>query len=185
MTDKLKELVASAMAFMEGAQGSVWLGKTEQRNRLERALALLAEQALAGEPTMQLLDRTQIMLTTEARVSLRPEEYNKLLAAKGELHLERTRKIRAYQLIRSLVGGVARDFNELEPLIDADEAYKLSAGIAITVSEADKNWIVPLAHEHGFTLGTWMQKVFDKWIEHTKSPAEPRDPAAKPAEVKP
>ena len=110
----------------------------------------------------------KIELETMTGVTLSVERYNQLVEHEAQRFVETGRKIRAYRLLRSFCAGEARDFDKLEALIDKDEAYKLSPGIAIVISEADKDWVVPMAHEHGYTLGSWMQLIFDRWLESCK-----------------
>jgi len=110
-----------------------------------------------------------IELETKVGVTLSVERYNELIEHEQRMYVEQTRKIRAYQALRHVCGGTARDFNLLEPLLDRDEGHTLSPGIAIVISEADKDWVVPIAHSRRLTLGDFMQTLFDKAIAELRA----------------
>ena len=111
---------------------------------------------------------SKIELETTVGVSLSVERYNELIAHEEQMYVEITKKIHAYQALRKVVGGPARDFNQLEAILNSDDWTVLSPGIAIVISEEDKDWVVPMAHDNGYTLGSWMQLIFDKWMEHVR-----------------
>lgn len=110
----------------------------------------------------------KVELETTVGVTLSVERYNELILHEEQMHVERTWKILAYQALRKVCGGPARDFNKLEAILNSDDWTALSPGIAVVISEQDKDWVVPMAHDHGYTLGSWMQLIFDKWMEHVQ-----------------
>jgi len=128
----------------------------------------IEEGRTPAEPAVLMQHSTKVELETSTVMQLSIERFNELVDSENKLHLEQSRKVRAYQVLRSLCGGKTRDFDTLEKLVDADEAHTLTSGIVIRISEQDKDWVVPLAHSHSKTLGDFMQLVFDKWIERTK-----------------
>lgn len=93
----------------------------------------------------------QVTLQTTTGVMLTTDEYNRLTST----------RLRAFQVIRRLCGGDARDFDKLEAMLLEDGGESLTTGIAVRVSETDKDWCVSHAHAQGLTLGAWLQKIID------------------------
>lgn len=114
---------------------------------------------------------SKVELETTEGVMLSVDEYNKLTEDSRRMVQAATRCAHAYGVIRHLCGGDFRDFNNLDKWLDGDPEFafldeKLAPGIAIVVSEKDKDWVCPIAHnEHHMTLGAFMQKVMDDWLE--------------------
>jgi hypothetical protein len=116
----------------------------ELKERKEAAI-----RALKAQPS-------PIELKTTTGVMQSVESYNE---TQDDLLRYRIRTIRAYQIISHISGmPEARDFDKLEALIDADEGHVIEAGIAVYLSESDKDVLVPLAHAAGLTLGAWMRR---------------------------
>lgn len=95
-----------------------------------------------------------------------------IIDLENSLDKEVDRKNAAYRILRHLCGGDARDFNKLEEMIDNGDTDSLCKGIAIELSEEDKDWLVPLAHSYGLTLGDWMQTIMNRWLD-TNRPYRP------------
>ena len=116
---------------------------------------------------------SKIELEITEGVTLSVEEYNKLSRDSQERALAVTRCAHAYQVIRQLCGGDFRDFNTLDKWLDGDPSFsflneKIGRGIAIIISEDDKDWVCPIAHAESLTLGAFLQKIIDDWLQERR-----------------
>ena len=108
------------------------------------------------------------METENSTITISQHDYSILKAESDRSIQESFRKIRAYQEIRELCGGKVRDFNFLEKVLEGEIDYELAMGIAIIVSERDKDWVVPIAHKQYLTLGAFMQKIMNDWLDSNR-----------------
>jgi hypothetical protein len=110
----------------------------------------------------------QATLTTMTGKFSSLEEWN---ALQDELTLWRGRTLRALQHLSNLTGRF-KDLNELQAVLDDDErrwALLSEMGLTMHVTEAEKDWMVPLAHAEHKSLGNWVRDVFREAAERKRS----------------